>query len=105
MVSRPALRVCLWLQEKAVVAAGSWASDFFDPGDYTAAGLGVTRQVVYWFEVADLEQWSDFPFLIWAGHDISDYLGAFPIPPNGTPALKVMVRFHAIFPALLGDIR
>lgn len=83
----------VYTADKAVVAAGPWISDFFDAGDYDAAGLGVTRQVVYWFEVENLDDWAGFPFLIWAGHDISDYLGAFPVPPkssNGTPALKLM---------------
>lgn len=83
----------VYTADKAVVAAGPWISDFFDAGDYDAAGLGVTRQVVYWFELENLDDWVEFPFLIWAGHDISDYLGAFPVPPkasNGTPALKLM---------------
>jgi sarcosine oxidase len=63
--------------DKAVVAAGSWMSDFFDPSDYSAAGLGVTRQVVYWFEVKDLAEWSDFPFLIWAGVWQTSFLSHF----------------------------
>ena len=83
----------VYTADKAVIAAGPWISDFFDPCDYAAAGLRVTRQVVYWFEVEHLDDWTNFPFLIWAGQDISEYLGVFPVPPNvsnGTPALKLM---------------
>ena len=46
-----------------------------------------------WRQVDDIQQWAELPFLIWAGQDISEYLGAFPIPPasaGGTQALKLM---------------
>ena len=104
---------------KAVIAAGPWVNDFTSAAD--SAALTVTRQVVYWFQVCcalcprelagsgstmacwrqvdDVQQWAELPFLIWAGQDISEYLGAFPIPPasaGGTQALKLMEeQLHA----------
>ena len=52
-----------------------------------------------WRQVDDVQQWAELPFLIWAGQDISEYLGAFPIPPasaGGTQALKLMEeQLHA----------
>lgn len=73
-----------------VLAAGPWMPAFATGTD--AANLSVTRQVVMWFEVDDLDAFSvdRFATVLWPGHSIEDYIGVFPIPPGGTPALKVM---------------
>lgn len=80
---------------RVVVATGPWFSDLAPEVD--RASVSVTRQVVCWFEVDDLEVFStdNFSFMIWAGATIDDYLGVFPTPPNGTQALKVLgEQFH-----------
>jgi len=76
--------------DQVVVATGAWMPGHVAPGD--AAALTVTRQVVCWFEVDDVETFSvgNFPFILWAGHTIEDYLGVFPIAPGATPALKLL---------------
>lgn len=76
--------------DQVVVATGPWLADLIDPVD--GDRLQVTRQVVYWFEVEDPEAFSTerFPFVMWVGDTDEDYVGIFPIPPGGTPALKVL---------------
>ena len=76
--------------DQAVIAAGPWLADLI--GQTDAAKLRVTRQVVYWFEVDDPDAFSTerFPFVMWVGDTDEDYVGIFPIPPGGTPALKVL---------------
>lgn len=76
--------------DRVVLSTGPWLPELAHPAD--ADNLTVTRQVVYWFEVDDIATFGvdRFPFLIWAGQTIDDYLGVFPIPPGGTPALKVL---------------
>ncbi|MEM7321469.1 MAG: N-methyl-L-tryptophan oxidase [Actinomycetota bacterium] len=76
--------------DQVVVAAGPWLGDLTDEPDRSR--LTVTRQVVYWFEVDDPAAFGTdrFPFVMWVGDTDADYLGVFPIPPGGTPALKVL---------------
>ena len=76
--------------DNVVIAAGPWLADFVDEAD--GSRLRVTRQVVYWFEVDNPEAFSTerFPFVMWVGDTDEDYVGVFPIPPGGTPALKVL---------------
>ena len=76
--------------EKVVLATGPWMPELAAPQD--ASQLIVTRQVVYWFEVEDVAAFSTdrFPTIIWTADSIEHYLGVFPIPPGGTPALKVV---------------
>lgn len=76
--------------DRVIVTTGPWFSQLAPPVD--AAGVEVTRQVVFWFEADDPSRYSadHFPFLIWAGDRAEDYLGVFPIVPGGTPGLKVL---------------
>lgn len=77
--------------ERLVLASGPWLPELV--GEHDRSDLTVTRQVVYWFEVDDLDdfEWSRFPFFIWAGMTATDYLGIFPvIKGSTTPALKVL---------------
>ena len=73
-----------------VLAAGPWLPELLNSSD--REHLAITRQVVFWFEVDDLEAFSvdRFPTVIWPGHSIEEYIGVFPMPPTGTPALKVL---------------
>ena len=76
--------------DHGVLAAGPWLPDLVDRAD--AARLRVTRQVVYWFEVDDVDAYrvDELPFVMWVGDTDADYLGVFPIVPGGTQALKVL---------------
>ncbi len=76
--------------DHVVLAAGPWIPELSNTADREQ--LTVTRQVVYWFEVDDVDAFSveRFPTVIWPGHSIEDYIGVFPIPPDGTKALKVL---------------
>lgn len=74
---------------RVVVTTGPWL-DFAPLEDQRV--LSVTRQVVFWFELDDLEPFTtdNLPTAIWAGDRIEDYLGVFPIAPGTRPALKVL---------------
>lgn len=76
--------------DRAVVATGAWFADLARPS--AAAAVRVTRQVVYWFEVDDVEAYSadTFPFIIWPGHTIADYSAVFPGVRAGRPGLKLV---------------
>lgn len=76
--------------DRVVLAAGPWMPDLID--DQDRSHLRVTRQVVFWFEVEDPEPFTvgSFPFVMWIGDRDLDYVGIFPIPPEGTPALKIL---------------
>ena len=76
--------------DHVVLAAGPWMPELAGAAD--SEQLTVTRQVVFWFEVDDPDAFSveDFPTVIWPGHSIDDYIGVFPIPPDGTQALKIL---------------
>ncbi|MFT5201284.1 MAG: sarcosine oxidase [Candidatus Aldehydirespiratoraceae bacterium] len=73
-----------------VVAAGPWAPTLAAPED--AALLTITRQVVYWFEVDDIDAFSvnRLPTALWPRRDISEYIAVFPIAPGMRPALKIL---------------
>ena len=75
--------------DQVVVATGPWMAEL-DPGD--ADRLRVTRQVVFWFDVDDLDAFTAdrFPFVMWVGDSDEEYFGVFPTPPGATPALKVL---------------
>lgn len=75
---------------RVVTAAGAWLPEFLTDAD--EALVEVTRQVVFWFDVDDLDAFAvgRLPTLIWAGEEISDYIGVFPIAAGTTPALKVL---------------
>ncbi|MEM7275698.1 MAG: N-methyl-L-tryptophan oxidase [Actinomycetota bacterium] len=76
--------------DRAVLATGPWLPELADQTDIPS--LAVTRQTVFWFEVDDVAAFGTdrFSFIIWAGQSDDDYVGVFPIPPGGTPALKVL---------------
>ena len=76
-----------WTAGHVVMCTGAWTPEFSD-----ADRLRVTRQLVCWFEVDDIEAWrpNEVAFTIWAGETIEDYLGVFSIPPGGIPGLKVV---------------
>ncbi len=76
--------------QRVVLATGPWLPEMTDPS--IAAQLSVTRQVVYWFEVDDLDQFSaeSFPFVMWVGETDEHYFSLFPTPPGGTRAVKVL---------------
>lgn len=73
-----------------VVCTGAWMPELAPPVD--AERLVVTRQQVFWFDVEDLEQWSEATFsgVIWSGQTPADYLGIFPIVDDMRPALKIL---------------
>lgn len=76
--------------DRVVLSTGAWMPEITSPTD--SAELTVTRQVVFWFEVEDMSVFSTdrFPTIIWVGDSIDDYIGVFPIPPDGTRGIKVL---------------
>lgn len=78
--------------ERVIVCTGAWMRDFLPkPKDDL---LRVTRQVVYWFQVADPALFSTecFPFFIWTGDTTEDYFSIFPIPSGGIPGIKLLTE-------------
>ena len=73
-----------------VLATGAWMHDL--ASSQHGQQLGVTRQAVFWFEADDLDVFrvDAMPFVIWTGDTIDDYVGLFPVPPGGTPGVKVL---------------
>ena len=73
-----------------VLATGPWFRELAEPEH--SAQVTVTRQVVYWFEVDDLDAYStsSIPFVMWIAQRDEDYIGLFPMPPGGTPAVKIL---------------
>lgn len=73
-----------------VLATGPWFAELASPAH--AAMVEVTRQVVYWFEVDELDAFttSSIPFVMWIAERDEDYIGLFPMPPGGTPAVKIL---------------
>ena len=73
-----------------VLAAGPWMPELASTAH--AKALSVTRQVVCWFEADDLDTFSvdRHPFVMWVGTTDEDYFAVFPVPPGGTPAVKVL---------------
>jgi len=78
--------------DKAIVTTGPWTPSFLPEQEKSL--LRVTRQVVYWFEVEDLAAFStdNFAFFLWVGDQQEDYIGVFPIPPNGIPGMKLLTE-------------
>jgi len=78
--------------DKAIVTTGPWTPSFLP--EQESSLLRVTRQVVYWFEVEEMDAFStdNFPFFLWVGDDQEDYLGVFPIPPNRIPGMKLLTE-------------
>lgn len=84
-----------YVADRAIVATGAWFADLAPAA--AGAAVAVTRQVVYWFEVEDVDVFSAdyFPFIIWPGHTIADYSAVFPGVPGGKPGLKLVAeQFH-----------
>ena len=73
-----------------VVSTGPWFSELVAPEH--GEQVTVTRQVVYWFEAEDLDAFttSAIPFVMWIAQRDEDYIGLFPMPPGGTPAVKIL---------------
>ena len=73
-----------------VLATGPWMSELVAP-TYRPQ-LVVTRQVVYWFEAEDLGAFTteSIPFVMWIAQRDEDYIGLFPMPPGGTPGVKIL---------------
>ena len=82
--------------DKVIVTAGAWMPDFL-PTDKRNL-LRVTRQIVHWFEVDDPTQFypENFPGILWIGDTLADYLGVFPIIPDGIQALKVLTEQYDV---------
>lgn len=78
--------------DKVIVSAGPWASDFVP--ELQKPNFRVTRQVVYWFEVEDLDRYSpeNFPSILWVGETLEEYFGAFTVPAGSTPGLKLLTE-------------
>ena len=73
-----------------VLATGPWFSELAAPEHREQ--VSVTRQVVYWFEVDDLDAFTTeaIPFVMWIAQRDEDYIGLFPMPPGGTSAVKIL---------------
>lgn len=78
--------------DKIIITTGPWMPGFLPQPENEL--LRVTRQVVFWFEVADPAIFSSnhFPFFLWAGDRQEDYFAIFPMTPNGVPGLKVLTE-------------
>ncbi len=76
--------------DHVVLATGPWFSELAAPAQ--GEQVTVTRQVVYWFEVDDLDAFSttSIPFVMWIAQRDEDYIGLFPAPPGGTPGVKIL---------------
>ena len=75
---------------QVVLATGPWLPEMVPPS--IASQLTVTRQVVYWLEADDPDQFSvdNSPFLMWVGATDEQYSSLFPTPPGGTNGVKVL---------------
>lgn len=76
--------------DRVVIATGAWVPHMVGSADRSL--LTVTRQVVYWFEVDEPDDFAatHFPTVIWASTTVEDYLAVFPIPTRAAPVLKVL---------------
>ena len=77
--------------DHVVLATGPWFSEL--AASEHADQVTVTRQVVYWFEVDDIEAFTTnaIPFVMWIAERDEDYIALFPAPPDtATPAVKVL---------------
>ncbi len=73
-----------------VLATGPWFGEL--ASSEHSDQVTVSRQVVYWFEVDDLDAFTteSIPFVMWIAQRDEDYIGLFPMPPGGTPAVKIL---------------
>ena len=78
--------------EKVIVTAGAWTNDFLPTVEHK--NFRVTRQIVFWFEVDDPDQYSpdELPGVLWVGQKLEDYFAAFTLPPGSKPGLKVLTE-------------
>jgi len=81
--------------DKIVLSAGAWMLGFL-PVDYQSQ-VKVYRQVIYWFEAENIEQFTEenFPFIIWIGDKQEDFYSAFPTPRDGIQGVKVLTEQYA----------
>lgn len=81
-----------YLADKLVVSTGAWMVDLMPP-TYKDQ-LEVYRQVIYWFEVDDMTpfEMENFPWIIWIGETLEDFITFFPTPDDGTPAVKILTE-------------
>lgn len=73
-----------------VLSTGPWIRDLAAP--VHGNQITITRQVVYWFDVDDLDVFTtaSIPYVMWIAEQDEDYIGLFPMPPGGTPAVKIL---------------
>ncbi len=76
--------------DQVVLSTGPWIHDLA-PRSMTDQ-ITISRQVVYWFEAEDLDEFSTerLPWLMWIAQLEEEYVGIFPSPPGTTPGLKVL---------------
>ncbi|MFK7805630.1 MAG: N-methyl-L-tryptophan oxidase [Anaerolineae bacterium] len=81
--------------DKVILSAGAWTNDFMPQAQHK--NFKVTRQVVYWFEVDNPEEYrpSLFPGTLWVGETLADYVGLFAIPEGGIPGLKMLTEQYS----------
>ena len=77
---------------QAIVSTGAWVNDFMPQRLET--NFRVTRQIVFWFEVEDPEEYGPdkLPGILWVGERLEDYFAAFTLPPGSEPGLKVLTE-------------
>jgi sarcosine oxidase len=78
---------------KVVLTAGPWVGDFWRR-EGEKRPFSVYRQVFYWFEAEDLEQFRPerFPWVIWIGDTLADFYSAFPAPLGTRAAVKMVTE-------------
>ncbi|MEM8862785.1 MAG: FAD-dependent oxidoreductase, partial [Chloroflexota bacterium] len=81
-----------YLGAKAIVSTGAWINDFMP--ERLEQNFRVTRQIVFWFEVDDPEEYGpeQLPGILWVGRRLEDYFAAFTLPPGSKPGLKVLTE-------------
>ncbi|MEZ4659096.1 MAG: N-methyl-L-tryptophan oxidase [Caldilineaceae bacterium] len=77
---------------KVVLAAGPWIGDLL--GNAFQQTFSVYRQVIYWFEAAEIERFQQghFPFLIWIASRQEDFFSVFPVLSDSMRAVKVLTE-------------
>jgi len=80
--------------EKLIVSTGAWIVDLVPK--IIKDQLSVYRQVIYWFEADDITPFKmeNFPWVIWIGDTLEDFITFFPTPDDGTPAVKIMTETY-----------
>ncbi len=77
---------------RAIVSAGAWIHDFVPQS--LAPNFKVTRQVVFWFQVENPEEYGPdhLPGILWVGKKLEEYFACFMVPPGSRPGLKVLTE-------------